>query len=187
MICFIIANDLPKRNRSRPTLDGCVPFIRSMTVRFLPLQLRQLRFHLCDQHLQLLLAFLARMRLHIPRVLLAVDPYRGVHGRFQRLQLGNRRDAVGCRCRSHQWPHCDDARPAGHRDPRGSSRDPHALRAENRKISTRTTYPRRFHRRGFAFYLENCPGAQRQTSGAAKNCMIPLFAGNTYKKGGGQH
>lgn len=44
----------------------------------LPLQLRQLRFHLRDQHLQLLLAFLARMRIHIPRVLFAVDPCRGV-------------------------------------------------------------------------------------------------------------
>ena len=49
-----------------------------MPVAFLPLQLRQLRFHLCDQHLQLLLTFLARMRIHIPRVLLAVDPCRGV-------------------------------------------------------------------------------------------------------------
>ena len=44
----------------------------------LPFQLRQLRFHLCDQHLQLLLAFLARVRIHIPRVLFAVDPCRGV-------------------------------------------------------------------------------------------------------------
>ena len=49
-----------------------------MPVAFLPLQLRQLRFHLCDQHLQLLLTFLARMRIHIPRVLFAVDPCRGV-------------------------------------------------------------------------------------------------------------
>ena len=49
-----------------------------MPVAFLPFQLRQLRFHLCDQHLQLLLTFLARMRIHIPRVLLAVDPRRGV-------------------------------------------------------------------------------------------------------------
>ena len=49
-----------------------------MLVSLLPLQLRQLRFHLCDQHLQLLLTFLARMRIHIPRVLLAVDPCRGV-------------------------------------------------------------------------------------------------------------
>ena len=49
-----------------------------MLVSLLPLQLRQLRFHLCDQHLQLLLAFLARMRIHIPRVLFAVDPRRGV-------------------------------------------------------------------------------------------------------------
>ena len=49
-----------------------------MPVAFLPLQLRQLRFHLCDQYLQLLLTFLARMRIHIPRVLLAVDPCRGV-------------------------------------------------------------------------------------------------------------
>ena len=49
-----------------------------MSVALLPLQLRQLRFHLRDQHLQLLLAFLARMRIHIPRVLLAVDPCRGV-------------------------------------------------------------------------------------------------------------
>ena len=59
-------------------LDGCIPFIRSMPVGLLPFQLRQLRFHLCDQHLQLLLTFLARMRIHIPRVLLAVDPCRGV-------------------------------------------------------------------------------------------------------------
>ena len=44
----------------------------------LPFQLRQLRFHLRDQHLQLLLAFLARMRIHIPRVLFAVDPCRGI-------------------------------------------------------------------------------------------------------------
>ena len=49
-----------------------------MPVAFLPFQLRQLRFHLCDQHLQLLLAFLARMRIHIPRVLFAVDPCRRV-------------------------------------------------------------------------------------------------------------
>ena len=49
-----------------------------MSVAFLPLQLRQLRFHLRDQHLQLLLAFLAGMRVDIPRVLLAVDPCRGV-------------------------------------------------------------------------------------------------------------
>ena len=49
-----------------------------MPVAFLPFQLRQLRFHLRDQHLQLLLTFLARMRIHIPRVLFAVDPRRGV-------------------------------------------------------------------------------------------------------------
>ena len=49
-----------------------------MPVAFLPFQLRQLRFHLCDQHLQLLLTFLARVRIHIPRVLFAVDPCRGV-------------------------------------------------------------------------------------------------------------
>ena len=49
-----------------------------MLVSLLPLQLRQLRFHLRDQHLQLLLTFLARMRIHIPRVLFAVDPCRGV-------------------------------------------------------------------------------------------------------------
>ena len=50
----------------------------NLPVAFLPFQLRQLRFHLRDQHLQLLLTFLARMRIHIPRVLLAVDPCRGV-------------------------------------------------------------------------------------------------------------
>ena len=33
---------------------------------------------LLDEHLQLLLTFLARMRIHIPRVLFAVDPCRGV-------------------------------------------------------------------------------------------------------------
>ena len=49
-----------------------------MPVAFLPFQLRQLLFRLCNQHLQLLLTFLARMRIHIPRVLLAVDPCRGV-------------------------------------------------------------------------------------------------------------
>ena len=49
-----------------------------MPVGLLPLQLRQLRFHLRDQHLQLLLTFLARVRIHIPRVLFAVDPCRGV-------------------------------------------------------------------------------------------------------------
>ena len=49
-----------------------------MPVAFLPFQLRQLLFRLCNQHLQLLLTFLARMRIHIPRVLLAVDPRRGV-------------------------------------------------------------------------------------------------------------
>ena len=38
------------------------------------LQLRQLRFHLRNQHLQLLPAFLAHMRIHIPRVLFAVNP-----------------------------------------------------------------------------------------------------------------
>ena len=49
-----------------------------MSVALLPLQLRQLRFRLCNQNLQLLLAFLARMRIHIPRVLFAVNPRRGV-------------------------------------------------------------------------------------------------------------
>lgn len=49
-----------------------------MPVAFLPFQLRQLRFRLCNQHLQLLLTFLARMRIHIPRVLFAVDPCRRV-------------------------------------------------------------------------------------------------------------
>ena len=49
-----------------------------MPVAFLPFQLRQLRFHLRNQYLQLLLAFLARMRIHILRVLFAVDPCRGV-------------------------------------------------------------------------------------------------------------
>ena len=49
-----------------------------MLVSLLLLQLRQLRFHLRDQHLQLLLAFLARVRIHIPRVLFAVDPCRRV-------------------------------------------------------------------------------------------------------------
>ena len=49
-----------------------------MPVAFLPFQLRQLRFRLCNQNLQLLLTFLARVRIHIPRVLLAVDPCRGV-------------------------------------------------------------------------------------------------------------
>ena len=78
-MCFIIANDLPKHNAAvRGIPDGCVPFIRSMSVALLPLQLRQLRFHLCDQHLQLLLTFLVRVRIHIPRVLFAVGPCRGV-------------------------------------------------------------------------------------------------------------
>lgn len=78
-IYFIIAKPRPKHNAAvRSIPDGCVPFIRSMSVALLPLQLRQLRFHLCDQHLQLLLTFLARMRIHIPRVLFAVDPCRGV-------------------------------------------------------------------------------------------------------------
>ena len=78
-IYFIIAKPRPKHNAAvRSIPDGCVPFIRSMSVAFLPLQLRQLRFHLRDQQLQLLLTFLARMRIHIPRVLLAVDPCRGV-------------------------------------------------------------------------------------------------------------
>ena len=49
-----------------------------MPVAFLPLQLRQFCLHLRDQCLQLLLTFLARMRIHIPRVLFAVDPCRGV-------------------------------------------------------------------------------------------------------------
>ena len=49
-----------------------------MPVGLLPLQLRQVRFHLRDQHRQLLLAFLARMRVDIPGVLFAVDPCRGV-------------------------------------------------------------------------------------------------------------
>ena len=61
-IYFIIAKPRPKHNAAiRSIPDGCVPFIRSMTVRFLPLQLRQLRFHLRDQYLQLLLTFLARL------------------------------------------------------------------------------------------------------------------------------
>ena len=78
-IYFIIAKPRPKHNAAvRGIPGGCVPFIRSMSVALLPLQLRQLRFHLCDQHLQLLLAFLARMRIHIPGVLFAVDPRRGV-------------------------------------------------------------------------------------------------------------
>ena len=49
-----------------------------MLVSLLPLQLRQLRFHLRDQHLQLLLAFLAGMRVDIPGVLLTVDPCWGI-------------------------------------------------------------------------------------------------------------
>ena len=57
---------------------GCDLPIQSVLVRFLPLQFCQLRFHLRNQRLQLLLAFLARMRIHIPRVLFAVDPCRGV-------------------------------------------------------------------------------------------------------------
>ena len=78
-IYFIIAKPRPKHNAAiRSIPDGCVPFIRSMSVALLPLQLRQLRFRLCDQHLQLLLTFLARVRIHIPRVLFAVDPCRGV-------------------------------------------------------------------------------------------------------------
>ena len=78
-IYFIIAKPRPKHNAAvRGIPGGCVPFIRSMPVTFLPFQLRQLRFHLCDQHLQLLLTFLARMRIHISRVLFAVDPCRGV-------------------------------------------------------------------------------------------------------------
>ena len=78
-IYFIIAKPRPKHNAAvRGIPGGCVPFIRSMLVSLLPLQLRQLRFHLRDQHLQLLLTFLARMRIHIPGVLFAVDPCRGV-------------------------------------------------------------------------------------------------------------
>ena len=77
-IYFIIAKPRPKHNAAvRGIPDGCVPFIRSMFVALLPLQFCQLRFHLCDQHLQLLLTFLARMRIHISRVLFAVDPCRG--------------------------------------------------------------------------------------------------------------
>ena len=49
-----------------------------MLVSLLPLQLRQLRFHLRNQYLQLLLAFLARMRVDIPGVLLTVDPCWGI-------------------------------------------------------------------------------------------------------------
>ena len=43
-----------------------------------PLCFRNLGLHLHDQHLQLLLTLLARVRIHIPRVLFAVDPCRGV-------------------------------------------------------------------------------------------------------------
>ena len=77
-IYFIIAKPRPKHNAAAQSADGCVPFIRSMSVALLPFQLRQLRFHLRDQHLQLLLTLLARMRIHISRVLFAVDPCRGV-------------------------------------------------------------------------------------------------------------
>ena len=78
-IYFIIAKPRPKHNAAvRGIPGGCVPFIRSMFVALLPFQLRQLRFHLCDQYLQLLLTFLAGMRVDIPRVLFAVDPRRGV-------------------------------------------------------------------------------------------------------------
>ena len=78
-IYFIIAKPRPKHNAAvRGIPGGCVPFIRSMFVALLPLQFCQLRFHLRDQHLQLLLTFLARMRIHISRVLFAVDPCRGV-------------------------------------------------------------------------------------------------------------
>ncbi len=45
------------------------------------LQFRQLGFHLCDKHLQLLLALLAGMGVDITRELLAVDP----HGRVASL------------------------------------------------------------------------------------------------------
>ena len=78
-IYFIIAKPRPKHNAAvRSVPGGCVRFIRSMPVGLLPLQLRQLRFHLRDQHLQFLLTFLARVCIHIPRVLFAVDPCRGV-------------------------------------------------------------------------------------------------------------
>ena len=94
-IYFIIAKSRPKRNRSRPTPGGCVPFIRSMLVSLLPLQFCQLRFHLCDQHLQLLLTFLACVRIHIPSVLFTVDPRRGVTA-FKQVVI-DLRDASGSR------------------------------------------------------------------------------------------
>ena len=49
-----------------------------MPVSLLPLQLRQLRFHLRNQRLQLLLTFPARVCIDIPCMLFAVDPCRGV-------------------------------------------------------------------------------------------------------------
>ena len=66
-IYFIIAKPRPKHNAAvRGIPGGCVPFIRSMLVSLLPLQLRQLRFHLCDQHLQLLLTFLLGGGVDVP-------------------------------------------------------------------------------------------------------------------------
>ena len=52
--------------------------ILSVPVSLLPLQLRQLRFHLRNQRLQLLLTFPARVCIDIPCMLFAVDPCRGV-------------------------------------------------------------------------------------------------------------
>ena len=46
-----------------------------MPVGLLPLQLRQLRFHLHDQYLQLLLALLTGMGVDIAGVLFAIGPF----------------------------------------------------------------------------------------------------------------
>ena len=49
-----------------------------MLVSLLPLQLRQLRFHLRDQYLQLLLTLLAGVSVDIAGVLFAIVPLGGV-------------------------------------------------------------------------------------------------------------
>ena len=51
---------------------------RQRPLRLSLLQLRNLRFHLHDQHLQLLLALLAGVGVDIPCVLFAVGPFGGI-------------------------------------------------------------------------------------------------------------
>ena len=68
---------------------------RQSSFRFLPFQLRELGFHIDDQHFELLLALLTGMGVDISGVLFSVDPHGRVTSLPQVRAFG--RDATGTR------------------------------------------------------------------------------------------